>query len=64
MRVDVERNAVENSVDEGKPNLRIDMGPQFESLRSLWAMMLEPERQSRESEDTLIESGSFGVGIL
>ena len=55
IRVDVERNAVEDTVDEGKPRLRIDLGPQFESLRSLWATVLDVRPRSRASEDTLVE---------
>lgn len=55
IRVDVERNAIEDGVDEGKPTLRIDLGPQFESFGSLWAQILEVGYRSRGSEDTLVE---------
>lgn len=49
--VDVERNLTEDSVDhEGKPSLEIHVGPRFESLRSLWAKILDAELRSRGSE--------------
>lgn len=49
--VDVERNPTEDSVDhEGKPSLEIHIGPRFESLRSLWAKILDAELRSRGSE--------------
>ena len=46
IHVDVERNAGEASVDqESKPGLGIDLGPRFESLRSLWATILNAGRR-------------------
>lgn len=56
IQIDVERTPVESSAtDEGKPNLRLNLRPRFESLRSLWVRILDNGRQSQRGENSSVE---------
>lgn len=58
IRVDVERNSPEDSVDhEGKPSLEINLGPDFEDLRSLWATVLDARRASLRVQEDKVWNG-------